>query len=86
MIEYKWSNLSRHYFLGITSQEAVDRRDTPRDVFWPGHGPVPLRSSYSPPPLFVPAAFISLRGFGSDVLFPAFSQERDREGALSSTE
>ncbi len=33
-----------------------------------------------PPPSPLLQAFISLHGFGSDVLFPAFSQERERGG------
>ena len=41
----------------------------------PSEGPV---SPPSVPPL---QAFISLHGLGSDVLFPAFRQERERRGA-----
>lgn len=56
----------------------------PRDVFaqvtvqW--HRVVRSLLSTLPPPSPLLQAFISLHGFGSDVLFPAFSQKRERGG------
>lgn len=68
----------------LSKLNSVDSTDVPRDVFaqvtvqW--YWVVYSLLSAMPPPSSLLLAFISLHGFGSDVLFPAFSQERERGG------
>lgn len=68
----------------LSKLNSVDSTEVPRDVFaqvtvqW--YWVVYSLLSAMPPPSSLLLAFISLHGFGSDVLFPAFSQERERGG------